>query len=173
MYNSIKKLALLILFSIASIAGDPCPISFRFYDAGVPQWLDRDDILEALGADSSKKDPLLRKLMAYSKAQDCSKVRVKTPSFDLEQSIKEKAFVNIKSFNCNGAHKKLKKIKNLHSGDVILVRGSRRVLISHVGWNTVCVNSSSYNGRYLTELRLQTLYDNLFAEYISDRFENP
>ena len=173
MYNFIKKLMLLILLSVATNAGDPCPISYNFYDAGVPQWLDRDDILEALGADSSKKDPLLRKLMAYTKKQDCSKTKMKTASFDLKQSIKEKTFVNVKSFNCRRAHKKLKKIKGLHSGDVVLVRGSRRVLISHVGWNTICVNSSSYNGKYLTQGKLERLYDDLFSEYISDRFENP
>ena len=173
MYSLIKKIALLAWLSSSIYAGDPCPIHFKFYDAGVPQWLDREDILEALKADSTKTDPLLTKFREYTAKQDCTKTEEKEPSFDLIQEIKAKTFIHVKSFNCRGAHKKLKKIKDLSSGDIVLVRGSRRVLISHVGWNTVCVQSSAYNGRHLSTYKLQTLFDKLFSEYILKKYSNP
>jgi len=175
MFNFIKKITLVVLFSMVTYAGDPCPISFEFYDAGVPQWLDREDILDKLKADSSKADPLLRELIKYTTSQGCAKTKVKKLSFDLEQKIKEKVFVNQKRFNCAGAHEKLNEIKgfNEYGGKLVLVRGSRRVLLSHVGWNTVCIQSSQYNGKRLSEYKLQNLFDKLFAGYIADRYENP
>ena len=172
MYNFVKKTALLLVITIASSAQDTCPINFQFYDAGVPQWLDRESLLEGLKSkgSSSDKDPLLEKLIEYSNRQDCSKAHLKETSFDLEQSIHEQSFVNKKSFNCKNAARQLSQIEELQGGGkVIILRGSHRVLFAHVGEKSFCVQSSAFDGKRLNDSRLQKLYDRLFGRYMKKK----
>lgn len=46
-------IALAVLVAGNAHAGDPCPISFTFYDLGAPEWLDRAALLDALESKDS------------------------------------------------------------------------------------------------------------------------
>jgi len=79
-----------------------------------------------------------------------------------------------RQFNCKTAHKqKLDDPKMFGyepGGNVIMVRGSKRILFAHLGWKTVCVD---YNGLNLTDKEQDKLLSNLFDAYTDDRFKNP
>ncbi len=174
MYNLAKKATLFFMITLISSAQEGLPLSLQFYDAGVPQWLDRENILEGLKSKGSttEKDPLVEKLIAYSDKQDLTKAELKETSFDLEQRIHEASFINKKSFNCKNAAKKLNKIEALKGGGkVVLLRGSRRVLIAHVGVKSFCIQASAFDGSRLNDSNLQELYDRLFNDYINEKLD--
>jgi len=165
---------LLMLFSFATAQEDSKPIHLQFYDAGVPQWLDKESILEHLKSKGSTpdQDPLLERLIHYSNQQPFTDAQLQSTSFDLEQAIHQASFIHQKSFNCYGAALKLNQIKALQGGGkVIFLRGSRRVLIAHVGVTSFCLQASSFDGRRLNNARLQRLYDQLFDSYINSTLE--
>jgi len=48
-FKYILKTAKIFLFmSILANAGNPCPIQFKFHDAGMPSWLDHEEVLSTL-----------------------------------------------------------------------------------------------------------------------------
>jgi len=172
MYPLIKQTALIFALTLTSLAQDSCPIPLEFYDAGVPQWLDRESLLEQLKSKAStkEKDPLIEKLMTYSNHQDCIKAIPKETSFDLEQRIHAESFIHQKSFNCNHAAQQLNQIDALSGGGkVIILRGSHRILFAHVGETSFCVQSSSLDGKKLNDRRVQKLYNRLFGQYINKK----
>jgi hypothetical protein len=174
MLNILKKLTLILPLTMTIQSQELCPIKFQFYDAGVPQWLDKETILERLKSKASKKnqDPLIERLMEYINRQDCAKAIKKEVSFDLEQAIHEKSFIHQKSFNCKNASKKLNSIKSLQGGgNVVILRGSRRVLLALVGEKSFCIQSSSYDGARLNDTKLDNLYNRLFGDYIAKKIE--
>jgi hypothetical protein len=174
MSNFFKSSILAVLLTLSINSQELCPITFKFYDVGVPQWLDKQTILERLKSKASKKnhDPLIEKLIAYTNRQDCSKALKERVSFDLEQAIEEKSFINQKSFNCRSSANKLNSIRALRGGGkVVIIRGSHRILFAHVGENSFCVNSRDYDGINLNETQLAYLYDRLFGDYIIKKLE--
>lgn len=174
MLNIFKKSTLLLLLTFTIQAEDICPIKLQFYNGGVPQWIDSISLLERLKSKVSQKnqDPLLESLIKYTNKQDCVKAIKKSTSFDLEQSIHKKSFINKKSFNCKGAYKKLNSIKSLQGeGKVVMIRGSHRILISLVGEKSFCIQSSSYDGARLNDNRLERLYNRLLGNYINHKLE--
>ncbi|MCK4440526.1 MAG: hypothetical protein KAU90_00875 [Sulfurovaceae bacterium] len=175
MLNILKKFTLFLLLTITIQAEDICPIKIQFYNGGVPQWIDSISLLKKLKSKASKKnkDPLLENLIKYSNKQDCVKAIQKETSFDLEQSIHKKSFINLKSFNCKSAYKKLNSIKSLQGeGNVVMIRGSHRVLISLVGEKSFCIQSYSYDGARLNYNSLKRLYKRLLGNYINHKLES-
>jgi len=174
MLNILKKSTLALLLTLTLQADDICPIKFQFYNAGVPQWIDSISLFEKLKTKASKKDqdPLLESFMAYINKQDCIKAIEKPTSFDLQQAIHKQSFIHLKSFNCRGASKKLNSIKELQGeGNIVMLRGSHRVLISLVGEKSFCIQSSSYDGARLNDNSLERLYSRLLGEYINHKLE--
>jgi len=174
MLNILKKSTLAMLLTLTLQADEICPIKFQFYNAGVPQWIDSISLFEGLKSKASKKDqdPLLESFIKYINKQDCIKAVKKPTSFDLKQAIHKKSFVHMKSFNCRGASKKLNSIKELQGeGKVVMLRGSRRVLISLVGEKSFCIQSSSYDGVKLNDNHLERLYSRLLGNYINHKLK--
>ena len=250
--NKMKKV-LIFLLCTKIYAGDPCPIGFEFYNAGVATWLDEKNILDSLKSkdlwvginyenspkgvlitgvyDNSsaqkaglkksdivlkvndtliknysdissvidrhtiddklffyllrdgksinifltigKEDPLFGKLR--NNIHDCNDVTTMNPSKEEKKLMQEKVFSKQKRFNCKSAHNELKKLKFLHGegGELVLARGSKRTLLSHVGSNTICVKNSEFDGKKLNEKSLEDLSIMLFSDYIDDRHRNP
>lgn len=44
----LKTTKIFLFMSILVNAGDPCPIQFKFYDAGIPSWLNQEEVLSTL-----------------------------------------------------------------------------------------------------------------------------
>ena len=241
-------------------AGDPCPISFKFYDAGVPPWLNKNNILNKLKSKKTwfgisynnkenegivvtkvykdspaetsgiqkgdiiyaiddktikikddftnyidnktlenkivvelkrenkkiKKvvtlvsyDPLLYKLEHYI-PEYCNTMQIKELSHKDREEIYKKAFSSSHRFECKAAHKILSKMKKfqydngyLIDGQLIFIRGSKRIMLVQPNWETMCINSKDYDGKNLTEKKIKKLFDDIFAKYVKDRFENP
>jgi len=174
MLNIFKKSTLALLLTLTLQADDICPIKLQFYNAEVPQWIDSISLFEKLKSKASQKnqDPLLESFIKYINKQDCIKAVKKPTSFDLKQAIHKQSFIHLKSFNCRGASKKLNSIKELQGGGkVVMLRGSRRVLISLVGGKSFCIQSSSYDGVKLNDNNLEILYSRLLGNYINHKLE--
>lgn len=267
--KQIQKITKLFLFiSMALNAGDPCPIHFKFYDAGVPSWLDKQQVLSTLKSKSfwlgisyasksthkgfkiSKvykdspadkagikmgdyitkidnisiknkddtniifdtalktknlndsmiftvlrdgkhqniplvlnkiRDPLIPKLKKqliqdreYDTSYNCTHVTSDVLVGEKRKKVYAEVFINGRSFDCKNAHKKISALKlklfnKWDTGNVVVVRGSRRILFAHLGWKTICVN---YDGDLTQSQRKQVLSD-LFDDYIEDRHKNP
>lgn len=251
-----KKLLWMTLLPLYLLkAGDPCPMSFGFYDTGVPVWLDREKILNELDSkeawlgvsyrntngegilvtkihDSSPmqkagievgdiidavddikvktendfshyfdthklkkkmnikvrrdtkklektvvlglRDPLLYALKK-STSKDCSYTTLEELTGKEKAAIHKRVISPLKRFDCKTAHEKLQKMKLFehNRGQLVSVRGSKRVLLIHPHWGTVCVKSSDFDGDNLTKDSASELFNRLFNGYIEDRFENP
>ena len=59
-----------------------------------------------------------------------------------------------------------------NSGQLILIRGSKRVMLVEPQWGTTCIKSREYDGKNLTDVKIKKLFDTIFSNYIEDRFEN-
>ncbi|MFT7623767.1 MAG: hypothetical protein ACI9WU_002950 [Myxococcota bacterium] len=255
----VKTQALLIaaIFLIPSLAhaGDPCPIRFAFYDLGVPEWLDRDTVLDGLESKDSyigisfndtkggvrvsrvyegspaaisglkkgdvittaggkalskhqelgqyldatspggslklkiiregvasdltltlgKQDPLIGALINYAVSQDCTHVRRTDIDAEQRKALLSAVFSKARRFQCDSAHRKLGKLEEqgLDGGDLVVVRGSKRVLISSPAWKTVCVKAKDFDGKNLTKKAVGRLFHKLTRGFVSDRHSNP
>lgn len=61
----------------------------------------------------------------------------------------------------------------LDAGDLVMVRGSKRVLVANPGWTTVCVHARELDGPKLDEAHVEALFTRLTAGYVADRHANP
>ncbi|HHS92899.1 MAG TPA: PDZ domain-containing protein [Campylobacterales bacterium] len=120
-----------------------------------------------------RKDPLFTQLSRN--LHGCNQVRIKHLKPEQKRNIQKKLFVNGKRFNCHNAHRELAKLKIFHGdgGELVMIRGSKRVLLSHVGEKTLCVQSSKYDGANLSKKSLKKLSYELFDDYVQDRYRNP
>lgn len=258
--NKLIYLCLVLFMSSLSKvhAGDPCPITYHFYDAGVPKWLDRDITLGKLNSKApwlgitfhpektqrgstgmslsrihalspAKKaglevgdiiteingkavlseahfdsllakvqpnqtiqltiergeqsktqkvnlttasaDPLLKSFLHIK--QDCTNTRTTQLSKKDSQSLEPYLFTTQRGFRCKSAHKRLLKHSDYDEGDIVFIRGSRRVLMSVVGFDTTCVNSADYDGSQLTKQHVQKLFNRATKKYTQYSHANP
>ncbi len=247
-----KTLIFTILTSLSLEAGDACPVTFDYLNAGVPSWLDKQTVLKDLQFNQSHigiytdeysnkvtitgtkegtvadiidlrandiiekidgvtladdisvshllhkkhggelttfqilrnkkkiiktfklgtrhRDPLIYKLQTYARTIDCSGSGTYRELNEKEKKLVEKSiFKKFKRFDCENAHKNLEKLElDVYEG-VVFIRGSKRILISHIGHKTLCVNSKNYVGVTWTDKKIEEL----FSSYIEYRIENP
>ena len=84
-----------------------------------------------------------------------------------------------KRFQCKDAHLALAKIdpfKGSQEQSLVIVRGTRRILVSVPGLyhgRTTCIKSADYDGKKLTKKRLQAVFDSVAKPTIDDRHANP
>ena len=84
-----------------------------------------------------------------------------------------------KRFQCKDAHLALAKIepfKGSQEQSLVMVRGTRRILLSVPGLyhgRTTCIKSTDYDGEKLTKQRLQAVFDRVAKPTIDDRHANP
>jgi hypothetical protein len=120
-------------------------------------------------------DPLVRMLVkANQKRGDCVEAYQEPTPLDLTK-LQPALFTDKREFRCDDAHHRLKRHLPTASGagDIVIVRGRRRVLLALVGWKTLCVRAADYDGAKLTDRRMQSLLDQLTGERVQERFRNP
>jgi hypothetical protein len=90
-----------------------------------------------------RQDPVLGALIDHASKQKCSRVRRGHVPPAKAEALRSKVFVE-RRFRCDDAHKALATV--LEPGDIVLVRGSKRILLANPGWATVCVQASAVDG---------------------------
>lgn len=118
-----------------------------------------------------RQDPVVGALLDYAHKQECAYVRRGEVSPEFARAARAKLFSKNRRFRCDDAHKAL--AKDHEAGQIMVVRGSRRMLLSNPGWATVCIRSKSADGARLTEARIGEIFKELTRAYVKDRHDNP
>lgn len=116
-----------------------------------------------------RQDPVLGALIDHALKQECSRVRQGDVAPAKAEALRRKVF-NERRFRCDDAHKALAKV--LEPGDIVLVRGSKRILLANPGWATVCVQASAVDGA-TRAAGIPRLFGKLAQAYVADRHANP
>lgn len=116
-------------------------------------------------------DPLLRSMVGVLGGLECRSAEVHTLTEAERAAIEAKAFDMHRGFRCDDAHKRL--ADDFDSGDLLLLRGGRRVLLIMPGWTSLCVQVADHDGALLTPERTGALLDRLTSAYVADRHNNP
>jgi len=135
---------------------------------------DKKKIVKTFKLGTRHRDPLIYKLQNYARTLNCSGSGTYKELNKKEKKLVEKSiFKKFKRFDCENAHKNLEKLKlGVYEG-VLFMRGSKRILISHIGHKTLCVESKKYLSTKWTDERIQKLFDELFSDYIAFRLKHP
>lgn len=124
----------------------------------------------------ARRDPLLFAMVEHMKGHDdCTDIDLKpNPDVDAKR-FKRAIFGNGKRFQCTSAHRRLAKLFDDHHGDgmIVAVRGRKRVLLSLVGWKTICIKSASVDGEKLSKKNVQSVFNRLTSAFVADRYANP
>ncbi len=133
---------------------------------------------KALSVTLAATDPLVGALMDHASAQECSDVSRGTLEPKQREVAMAAVFSKLKRFRCEDAHKALAKAdlgdgRTLEGGELVIVRGSKRLIMESPGWATVCVKAAHYDGAKLTPKALKSLFTKLSSGYTSDRHNNP
>lgn len=119
-------------------------------------------------------DPLLAAMIQVNNnPENCADVYLKSLTEDVQAELRKQVLSPKRRFYCEDAHTRLLKNKNIQEGDIVYIRGSRRVLISTVGFYTVCAIASQYDGEKMTRRRVAQLFERITRDYTNDRYENP
>ncbi len=105
-------------------------------------------------------------------SRDCSSVRRANVSSSRADEVRAAVFSKARRFRCDDAHKSLRKA-GLDGGDIVVVRGSKRILVSNAGWGTTCVKATSLDGAKLTAKAVGKVLDAVARRYVQDRHDNP
>ena len=121
-----------------------------------------------------QQDPLVRALLKYASSLKCAYVRRGSLSPSQVKSVMPALLEKNKRFRCADAHKRTVKIlPTLNKGDVLVIRGSKRVLLTHVGWTTKCVYAHAFDGDRTGPTYIKPLFEQLTKAYTEDRFRHP
>ncbi len=116
-------------------------------------------------------DPVLDGLINVARRAECGQAMAPALSEAQRSAIATGAFDAQQGFRCQDAHTAL--AGAFSSGDLLFVRGGRRLLITMPGWNTHCVDVASYDGDGLQPEALERLFRRVTAAYTKDRHDNP
>jgi len=125
-----------------------------------------------LRVESDLRDPLIVDLLQTAKGQECSDASFRTSDLLADKTVMEAVFAKTHAFRCKDAHARLRKTKRFAKGEIVVVRGKRRVLIATVGWQTTCVNATDYDLDNPGQ-RVIDLFTRISADYADYRFEHP
>ncbi len=135
------------------------------------------------------RDPLIRKLITIEGEDHHSGEKdrnINDLSTRNKVHVYQKVFLKNKVFDCKNAHKTLSKQMFPKSdfrgagAEIIVIRGSHRVMFinmgmryENIGKKTICVNSTDYDGKNLTNKKVNQLYWKLFGEQVDYWYEHP
>lgn len=166
----------LALASSAAWAGDPCPIEFRLVNLGPNDfpWVQKPIAV--------KDDEVYQRLVAHLKSAECTEVTSIDVADDgyLKLGKEPKSWLRVwrireqllkgKDFRCDDAHTGLAALGALGDGGVVFYqRGTRRVLLTTAGWDTVCVPVDELK----TKADVAKLWEKGTHRYVADRHANP
>jgi hypothetical protein len=171
---------LVVLVPTAALAGDPCPISFNVFNVGPPPWL---------ATTAPKTDPFFDALIRFANGRDCSEVR-RGKVVDGHLSLKphdttkeklalkyllKRLFAKNRRFSCAIAAKKLRGIRYAGDadGNVLYIRGRRRVMLTLPGWDSLCVRAKDVDGPKLTKKNVLRVWKRLTRRLVAHRHANP
>ena len=117
-----------------------------------------------------RQDPVLGALIDHAAKQDCSFVRRGDVDPKQVEALRARAFHPNKRFRCEDAHRQFEGL--LESGDIVMVRGSKRILLANPGWATVCLRAKAVDGDKLAG-GIPKLFSDLSKAYVADRHANP
>jgi len=260
MTRQLQTLLLLVCLTVSppALAGDPCPISFVFFDLKAPPWLDHAQLLDALESKDSwvgisfvsgkdgvrvrrvsndspaaragllvkdvitaaggktvrshdvladlfrkaapgtrmkldvlragtkrslnltmgAQDPVVGALIDHASKQECARVRRANLTAEQVTSIQKALFSKARRFRCKDAHRALRGLKyggrdTLEGGDLVVVRGSKRLLVTNQGWRTTCLKTADFDGARLTDKAIARLFRKVTGAFVADRHANP
>ena len=131
----------------------------------------REGVSRSVSLGRGPADPVFLGLVNAAETQECREVRVGELTPEQRSAVGEGAFDARRGFRCEDAHVAL--APAFGGGDLLMIRGGRRILLTMPRWSTVCVSVSDYDGASLTATRLRALVDVLAAAYVADRHANP
>lgn len=117
-----------------------------------------------------RQDPVLGALIDHAAKQDCTFVRRGDVAAERVEALRAKLFHANRRFRCEDAHGQFEGV--LEPGDVVMVRGSKRILLANPGWATVCMRADEIDGARLAKA-IPALFDRLSKAYVADRHANP
>lgn len=134
----------------------------------------RDGKSEAKTLTLSNQDPVLGALIRYASKQDCTDVSRGDASPSWSAEARPLLWAKNKRFRCDDADSALTKGGvSLGEGDVLMLRGSKRLLFVSPNLETFCVSAKDYDGAKLTPAKIKALYTRLTQSYVAGRHENP
>ncbi len=117
-----------------------------------------------------RQDPVLGALIDHAAKQECSRVRRGDVDPKQVEALRAKVFHANKRFRCDDAHRQFE--GHLEAGDIVMVRGSKRILLANPGWGTVCMRANAIDGARLATA-VPGLFETLSKAYVADRHANP
>lgn len=116
-------------------------------------------------------DPVLMAMVDATASTDCREGVLLQLTEEQRAAVEAGAFDQGRGFRCETAHTAL--AAHFQSGDVVLVRGGRRILVTAPGWATRCVSVASLDGERLTPEAAKALLEGVVAGHVKDRHDNP
>lgn len=117
-----------------------------------------------------RQDPVVGALIDHAAKQECRHVRRGDVDPKQVETLRAKVFFENRRFRCDDAHGQFEGL--LEAGDIVIVRGSKRILLANPGWATVCVRANAVDGAKLAT-GIPPLLDTLGKAYVKDRHDNP
>ena len=122
------------------------------------------------------QDPVVGALLDHASSRECSAVRRGDLDPKQRAAVLASTFTKQRRFRCDDAHTALAGVDlgghTLEGGDLVVVRGSKRLLLANPGWATVCVYARELDGPKLAP-GVAPLFEKLTGGYVSDRHANP
>ena len=134
--------------------------------------VNRDAGEVALTLTLGAQDPVVGALIDEASSRECSSVRRANVDAARAAAVRAAVFSKARRFRCDDAHKALKKA-GLEGGDIVVVRGTTRLLVSNAGWGTKCLKPSDLDGPKLTPKAIGKVLDAVAKRYVRDRHDNP
>lgn len=131
----------------------------------------RDDKPSTATITRAPADPLLLGMIAATGSMDCRKAHIGTLTPAQRTALAAGAFDAQHGFRCDDAHKAL--APAFDSGDLVMIRGGSRVMLTAPGWATRCVSVAEHDGAQLNPASARALLESVIAAYVKDRHDNP
>lgn len=116
-------------------------------------------------------DPVLLGIVQAVETTVCRKIRIQELTEEQRAALTTGAFDDNRAFRCEDAHEALKPA--FESGDIVMIRGGRRILLTMPGWTTRCVDVADHDGVEFSRDKLRLLMEDFAKPYIEDRHANP
>ncbi|MCB9779386.1 MAG: PDZ domain-containing protein [Alphaproteobacteria bacterium] len=172
---------------LESVDGQPIADSTdvgRLLDAAartVALGIRREGAEQTLTIERGAADPVFLGAVQALHGQDCRNARIDGLTDAQRAAVERGVFTPDRAFRCDDAHRALAPSPDggdaedggFASGDVVVVRGGRRILWTMPGWATRCVDVAALDGDALTDEHLRELVEALAAPYVQDRHDNP